>query len=218
MVRISCCSAIHFPTKPCPPDGAAKRPRGATAPRGRIGNLDSEPPRLTSARDGLHRRLRRALHDGGRRGCRRSDRAAGRRQDHRLPHHGVAAHRPVAARRSAARHAGRRTGRLAHWCTPGRLAADRRRIARVAANRGATGPPMMPMATCLGVPRNRHHSHAGERSNQPQKNLASHGRKPSLENLGMTGAAPTRDSPSRGPETIKALPPAGQSSGEKPGT
>jgi hypothetical protein len=128
-------------------------------------------PRLTGARDGLHRRLRRARCDAGRRGRRRRDRAAGRWQNHRLPHHGVAACRPAAARRG--------TGRLTHRRTPGRLAADRRRIARVAADRGTTCPPMMPMATRLGVPRNRHHSHAGERSNQPQKDLASHGRNPS---------------------------------------
>lgn len=157
--------------KTCPLDGAAKRPRGTTAPRGRIGSLKPMAPRLAGARDGLHRRLRRARCDAGRRGRRRRDRAAGRRQNHRLPHHGVAACRPAAARRG--------TGRLTHRRTPGRLAADRRRIARVAADRGATGPPMMPMATRLGVPRNRHHSHAGERSNQPQKDLASHGRNPS---------------------------------------
>ena len=40
---------------------------------------------------------------------------------------------------------------------------------------------MMPTATRLGVPRNRHRSHAGERSNQSQKDLASHGRNPSRE-------------------------------------
>lgn len=37
-----------------------------------------------------------------------------------------------------------------------------------------------------------------------------------LENLGMTSAAPTRDSPSRGPKTIGVAAPARQSPAEKP--